>query len=294
MMSTPPPGAVPRPKVTLRRAVAADFPEVYRSLLAEFHNPYLKEADYRRLFETNQEDWHGFVLEHEGGLVGFASLLFSTRTIRGKQHRFANFNHWVVKEEFRNAHALSLLFAAMKLKDVTLTAYTPVAKVVPIYRSLRWQELDRYTNIIPILPDPRALFRKSNLILSLAGIENRLTAIEVILFRDHQYPHCHHAYVEDSGGGCYLIYTRVFRKGLPFVAIHYIGDAQVFLRTLPVLRLRLCLREKATALLVDERFLGGQKPFASHRYKEPRFFRSSELTHSDIDGLYSEYTIVNI
>jgi len=281
------------PKASIRRAVATDFEEVY-ALLREFHNPRVAREDYRRLFTRqweSAEDWYGFVLEAEGAIAGFASLLFSTRQIRGEAHRFANFNHWIVKPEYRNAHGLSLLFAAMRLKDVTLTVYTPVARVIPIYEKLRWQVLERRTQIIPALP---FFPRSRGLIFSPAAIEPRLPDAERAIFRDHlPYP-CGHLFIEHGASGCYVTYTRVIRKRLPFVAIHHISNTATFLQNVNNVRFRLCLREKALALLVDERFLPNYRAFGAFYHSELRFFRSTTVSPSDIDGLYSEYIVVNL
>ena len=116
------------------------------------------------------------------------------------------------------------------------------------------------------------------------------------MYRDHRPFKCHHVFVDNGrGDGCYLLYTRVRRKRLPFVLIHYIGNLDVFLDCIALIRWRLCAEERAVGLLVDDRYMCGQRVVGTVFYEGQRqFFLSDELTRFDIDSLYSEYIVVNV
>ncbi len=221
--------------VAIRRALADDFSEVYSRLLLEFRNPYLSREDYLNLFKRQwegAEDWHGFVLVDEDAVVGFLGLIFSKRAIKGREYRLCNLSHWIVKPEYRR-HSMSLLFAATSLKGYTFTSFTPTPAVTPIYEKLRWGMLDQRCHIILGLPTPALITgRRRRVILDANELKSRLSFAETQLYQDHRPFKCQHAFVDNGrGNGCYLVYTRVRRKRLPFVLIHYIGNLDVFLAT---------------------------------------------------------------
>lgn len=285
--------------VAIRRALADDFPEVYSKLLLEFRNPYLSREDYSNLFKrqwAGGEDWHGFVLDDKDALVGFLGLIFSKRMIKGREHRLCNFSHWIVKPGYRR-DSMSLFFAATSLKGYTFTSFTPTRAVAPIYERLRWKMLERRCHIILGLPTPPLMMgRHWQVILDANELEGRLSTTETQLYRDHRPFKCRHAFVDNGrGDGCYLVYTCVRRKRLPFVLIHYIGNLDVFLECIALIRWKLCVKERAVGLLADDRYMGGQRVIGAHIYDgERRFFLSEELTRFDIDSLYSEYIVVNV
>lgn len=283
--------------ISLRRATSEDFEAVYSKLLVQFRNPYLTRSDYARLFQKqwpSGEDWHGFLLVDGDVVVGFLAVIFSTRLIRGSEHRFCNINHWIVEESHRN-HSLRLLFQAMRLSDCTLVSFTPIPRVVPIYAKTGWKNMDNRLAIIPMLPS-LSLPRRYRLIFSPGEIKDRLQGAESQIFEDHEPFKCRHAFIAAGTGGCYVVYTVVPRRRLPFVFIHYIGDLKIFMDCLHHLRWRLCLRERAIALLIDDRLLKENRPFATIYFSgEARFFyTATDLTKYDIDSLYSEYIVVNV
>jgi len=299
--------------LSIRKATSADFDEVYSSLLVQFKNPYLTREDYQGLFRRqweSAEDWHGFVLVDNSTIVGFLGLVHSTRLIRGTERRFCNLSHWIVKTEFRGARknvdaippGLLLILEAMTLPECTLTSFTPTKAVTPIYERLLWTELDHRCHVILALPYLGVPRSRGRLIYSRNEISARLRGEERKIFRDHEQYKCGHIYIEDGGSGCYVVFTRVMRKRLPFVLVHYIGNVPIFMRNIGRIRYGLCLRQRAIGLLVDERFLRGGRIFGSFIYEgEKRFFRTTGaldsangITRDDVDSLYSEYIVVNV
>ncbi len=291
--------------VTIRKVTAADFEEVYTSLLVQFRSAELTREDYRRLFIRqwdSAEDWHGFAMVDDGVIVGFIGLIFATRPVRGTPRRFVNISHWIVQPPYRGPQSLSLLFQVLKLPDCTLTTFTPTPAVTPLYDRLKWPELDHRCHIIPPLPWIGLPGRGPRLHFLAGEVEARLQGEELRIFRDHLPYKCGHLYVEDGGEGCYVVFTRVTRKHLPFVLIHHIGNVPVFARAIGRIRAALCLRQRAVGLLVDERFLDGRRIFGTVVYQgERRFFFNTgkaavedPVTARDVDSLYSEYIVTKV
>jgi hypothetical protein len=83
---------------------------------------------------------------------------------------------------------------------------------------------------------------------------------------------------------------------LPFARVHHIGAPDVFVQHLEKLVLRVATSLKVAAMIVDDRMLQGTVPW--HSFMRPggerkAAFRSNTLVAEDIDGLYTEATILN-
>jgi hypothetical protein len=232
-------------------------------------------------------------LESDGRIVGFLGLIYSARMIRGESRRFCNLTHWAVNEEHRN-HSLALVMDAMRQRGYTMTSLSPTPPVAPIYAGLKWKDLHNRTLIAPWLPWPGG--GGARLHFNPAQLATRLSEPEQQILRDHKSFACRHLLIEDPAGVCYVVYTRVQRKRLPFVMLHYIGDTAIFLRHAARLRWRLCFRERAVALLIEDRLLrGGSLPACYvHSGDERFYYPAGDLEPHEIDSLYSEYIVLNL
>lgn len=279
-----------------------DFELVY-PLLLDFRNPDHTREDWHRLFSEHQEQGPGYcgyaLVDHERA-VGFLGYKFSQRTIRGELHTLCNIHNWIVKPSHRHA-SLSLVLPAMKLEDVTLTNYTPTPEVRTICKRLGFSAMDGTQRLI--LPGGGAAFRLQNARMYF-GAEEVLRHVDgqaAKLVDDHQLPHHRHALIQSQFGTCLVIMNRTrkrVREGLrvPMLHCHHVSNRAVFQRYAGLAASHLCLRSGALALIAVERYLSEPYPRMSIRRPGGRFealFKSARLGPEDIDGLYSEMSLLN-
>jgi hypothetical protein len=82
----------------------------------------------------------------------------------------------------------------------------------------------------------------------------------------------------------------------PFARVHHISAPDIFVRHLEKLVVRVAVSFRVVAMIVDNRMLHGAVPW--HSFMRPggdrkAAFRSNWLVADDIDGLYTEATILN-
>ncbi len=99
--------------VSIREVDAGMFSDVL-PLLEDF-DPTVESAAWQRLFEPGweQQGHCGFGLFDGSRVVGFLGVLFSTRTIRGRDWPICNLATWAVLPEYRE-HSLRLLMRVLK------------------------------------------------------------------------------------------------------------------------------------------------------------------------------------
>lgn len=284
---------------TIRKAIKDDFDLVY-PLLQGFNSRYLTKEDWKKLFYQNWDQDEGYcgyiMLEHKEP-VGFLGLLFNRRMINGKTHKFCNLTSWIVKEEFRSK-SIFMLQPVLKLKTHTITDLTPSKEVYLLLKRAGFQHLEsHYRFIFPFL----ALNKKNSLLFFITDkkmVKEKLDKGEVQIFNDHQFEYSHHILMQTSEGNCYMVMTRMVRKKAPFLMarIHYISNIKLFLRYVESIRIRICFQFKVLTIVVDERYMGGDRIALSKKLRldNQPLFRSPILTKFDIDNLYTELILFNL
>jgi hypothetical protein len=287
----------PQVEVAVHKAYARDFERVY-PLLAT-HDPKVSRHEWRRLFEDHwrsPEDHCGYILVHREKVVGFLGLIFSTRPVLGQPHKFCNITSWIVDPEHRQK-SLYLYFPVLKLRDYTITNITATESVYRISKDTGFQDLDHYMRVLPPLPGLSGLLpgKRCRLVSDPAVIPGYLQGDELTIFRDHAPFACSHFLLVSKTGRCYVILSRIIKKGVPLAFVQYIGDPQIFFEHIHRVKLRVCLKMKAAALVIDERFLQGRRLSRSFRIKPERHrLYKSALRPEEIDNLYSELILLNI
>src|SRR4051794_41079630 len=94
---------------------------------------------------------HGFLLRHDGRLVGVQLAFYSERQIDGEVARFCNLGAWCVMESYRS-QGFRLLRAVLAQRDYHFTDLSPSGNVVPINRKLGFASLDTETALLPHWP----------------------------------------------------------------------------------------------------------------------------------------------
>jgi acetoacetyl-CoA synthetase len=288
--------------VTIREARAEDFERVY-PLLLEFENPNLKTEHWRQLFIDHtglQSGNIGWVLVDGDDIVGFVSTIFSERMIRGESMRLCNTSSWIVKPAYR-AHSLALHAKVVADKSVTVTNLSPTAQVLKLLERLGFTLMDKSERIILPVVTPRTFMDRCEILTSPGAVRDALNGETLRFFRDHQLPFHRHVLLRTSVGDCYVMMNRTFKTigesmRLPFARVHHIGAPEVFVRHLEKLVVRVAASLRVVAVIVDDRMLQGTAPW--HSFMRPggerkAAFRSQRLTAADIDGLYTEATLLN-
>jgi acetoacetyl-CoA synthetase len=288
--------------VTIREARADDFERVY-PLLVEFENPQLKTEHWRQLFidHTGLQNGHfGWVLVDGDDIVGFVSTILSERTIRGETVRLCNTSSWIVKPEYR-AYSLALHAKVIADQSITVTNLSPTARVLKLLEKLGFTLMDKSERIILPIVTPRTFMDRCEILTSPGAVHDALDGENLRFFQDHQLPFNRHILLRAAAGDCYVMMNWTSKTiggslRLPFARVHHIGAPEVFARHLEKLVVRVAVSLKVVAMIVDDRMLQETAPW--HSFMRPggerrAAFRSKRLTAEDIDGLYTEATLLN-
>ena len=281
---------------TVEKVSGKDFELIY-PLLEQLNSSRIKKNQWEKLFISHwnsKTDNFGYFLTEKNNAVGFLGLMFSTFTVNDKEHNFCNFTSWVVKEEHRN-ESIKLLLPVLKMKNYTLTSHTMSSDTYFIFKKLGFSDLEDTLVIIPPMPILERFSKKYQIIINNQTIPSFLNEKDLKIYHDHSNLNVHFILVQTKYDHCLIIATRPTKKHLPFVHLHYISNLNVFTECIHKIRLRVCMQLKASALLVDKRYLNKIKISRSWEYSlpHPRLYKSDHLTKKDITTLYSEMVLLN-
>jgi hypothetical protein len=278
----------------VRPAVQEDFERVVRlaDSTREPPAPSLEDSLARHFavpWQANQSP--GYVLVHGQEIVGFLASLTHTRQIRGEPQTICNLGSWYVSAAYRR-HSLSLVREALRRRDVTYTAVSPIARVARIITHFGFQTLETHRRIIyPTIsfhsPRPRPS-------INVGDVSSLLSAELLKIFQDHQQLPCEHAVLEHDGRLCYMVLVRKSKRFFSSARVHYLSDRSLFGSCLRQVAGQLCRKLKVTSVSVHDRYLGDtQVPLSKRRQlRVPLMFRSNSLAPADVDSLYSECVVM--
>ena len=281
----------------IRKAVSADFDQVYPLLHGFGDSPIAKES-WKKIFVTpwkTTEDFCGYLLLSDGEVKGYLGLFFSQRIINQQAEKFCNMTSWIVDEACRS-QSLKMLLEVLKLKDYTLTNFTASPTVATILRKLGFTEFAVHQRVL--LPLPRFAFKQRGQRCDFDArlIRSKLSGEDLQIFTDHQGLDCRHLLLQSDRGDCYVVLKNTERKQLPWAKVHYLSNAQVFHECMESLIAGICFRLRVCGLMVDERYVEGYRFRASLSYPHQRraYFKSNSLVDKNlIDTLYSEVVILH-
>ena len=282
---------------TVRKALPGDFNKTY-PLLEKFNNASLKREDWEQLFVNpwkSLEEHCGYILVEAGRVVGYLGALFSARRIQGQEYKLCNVTSWIVEREYRNQSFL-LLLPLLTLREHTVTIFSPNKATYVASKKLGFEDFETHIRLISPFSGIRGFFENCSIVENKRFISRFLDEECLKIYRDHLPFRCSHLLIKTKYGTFYLITTRVTKKNIPVAQIHYVSDLEVFFKSIEALKLKICLRLKVFALLIDERFMRGNTISFSLRMKlpHPRIFKSDLLKEDAIDSLYSELVILNL
>ena len=279
-----------------------DFEFVY-PLLLDFRNPDHTREDWHRLFSEHPDQgpgYCGYALVEDRRAVGFLGYKFSKRTIRGEIHALCNIHNWIVKPSHRHA-SLSLLLPAMRLEDVTLTNHTPTPEVRTICKRLGFSVMDATQRIIVPGGGFGSLLQNVRLCVGAQEVLRHVDPQSAKLITDHRLPHHCHALIQSQRGNCLVIMNRTHKRihdrlRVPMLHCHHVDNREVFQRYARRAASQLCVHFGAVGLILMERYLRDPYPRMSLRRPGGPFeamYKSDRLGPEDIDGLYSEMSLLN-
>jgi len=239
--------------VTLQKIIEPMFDELYHSFLDD-DDPYLKKEDWRPLFNPSpnqDEDYCGYALQSGDKIVGMLGMLFCKRTIGGIERRICNLHSWYVNEEFR-AYSLMLMRPALRLKDHTLTDFTPTRQVCEISKKLGFQSLDSRLTLLMPIRSPRGS-AEVQFCEDTTSVVSQLSDSDGRLLEDHHYNHSGHLLVTEGDAYCLVVFNRVERHALPYCHIHYISNKPMFARHERAIRKRLLQKTNGRYIAVLHR-----------------------------------------
>jgi len=283
----------------VKKVYKDDFEKVY-GLLSDFRDPSLEKNQWRQLFINtwgNFEGYCGYGLVARDEIVGFLGTVFSKRYLNGKEYKFCNLSSWIVKPKYR-AKSISLLWPVLKLKDYTITNLTCAPTLYNLFKKLGFKDLGSFRVIFPPIPPYKLNYGKSKycIIEDQSIINKRLSHNDLLIFNDHINYKCIHIIIAGDNGECYIVATRVRKKGLPFIYIHYISNLFIFTELIYKTALQILVKHKSMGIMVDERLLRSQKFSLAIKNKAPVFkvYKSLSLPPDDIDNLYTELILLNL
>ncbi len=280
--------------VTVKKATIDLFEKIY-PLIDYFNIQKLNKDDWYSLLSlrwSSEYDHFGYILVDQDKVVGFLGAFFHERTIEGKTHQICNLFCWYVLKEYRR-ESLSLILAALKEKNVTVTSLTPSQDASKIQKMLQFITLETSVKIFTPLS---AFFPASKGILSNDSdlIRSLLNEQELVYFNDHLLPKmCSHLVFSSNGVNdsyCYIIYNTVSKKHISFTQIYYLSNPELFKTCLPRIQRYLFKANRSLFIITDKRLLKGYSPRLGfeHKLRYQRLYRSPNLTPEHLDNLYTE------
>jgi hypothetical protein len=223
-------------------------------------------------------------------------MLFSERTLGEQSARFCNLHSWYVDEEYRSK-SLLLLRQALRLKDHTLTDFTPTKRVSAISVRVGFQPLDSAVRVLlPVGTRTKPQAVDFEIIQDSDRIARRLTPSNLRLLQAHQVRRCEHFLVAKGDRYCYLVCSKVDRYFLPYLQIHYISNKSLFEQALPQIRTYLLSRSDVHFVAIEDRLVPSLKPPMSLRLplQSRQIYRPCGVGPADIDGLHSEVSLLGL
>jgi hypothetical protein len=257
-------------------------------------SPGPSTAEWKRVmtppWDVDQPN-HGYLLRHNGRVVGAYLALYSKRVIDGRPHRICNLGAWCVVDEHR-ATGLRMLRSLLRQRGYTFTDLTPSANVVRLNTRLGFVPLDTTTALVPNLPWPK---RSSGVrvVDAPTEIDEMLSERDQTIYRDHAASAVKHVVLAKGDRSCYVVFRRERRKRLPlFAFILYVGDPDLFRECAPHFYRYLLLRRGMAATLAEIRVVGHRPARSVSVAGWPKMYLSEDLGPAQIDYLYSELTLL--
>ena len=253
------------------------------------------EEAFRQNWCTGKPN-NGFLLRHEGRIVGGIGAIYSERSVRGRIERFCNITSWCVQERFR-AQSMRLAMALTGQAGFHFSDLTPTAVVSGTLQFLKFKPMNERQAIWANLPWPFATLAGVRIVVDAAAFARVLGPEDAKAYHDHRHlPWLEHAALGSSAGRwCYVVWKRTQLKGVAGAFVLALSDAEAFLRCRWAFGSHLLLRHGLAFTRVECRLLPRVPRFcielSGYRSK---VFRSDTLTAVDVSNLYTEVVALDL
>ena len=248
-----------------------------------------------------RQDWcrdkpnNGFLIRHDGGIVGAIGAIYAERPVRGRIERFCNITSWCVLHAFR-AQSLRLAIALTEQPGFHFTDFTPTDVVSKTLQFLKFKPMNERHALWPNVPWPFARLAGVRVITDPTRIGRVLAPEDAKAHRDHCHlPWLAHAAVGRESAWCYVVWKRTRLKGISGASILALSDAELFLRYRAALGSHLLVHHGLSYTRVESRLLPRlpalRVELSGYRNK---VFKSDTLTAQDMSNLYSELVALDL
>jgi hypothetical protein len=268
-----------------------DLPEFCRFLTEHLSAERTPEAWAQAFLQ----DWcpdkpnNGFLLRHEGRIVGGIGAIYAQRLVRGRPERFCNITSWCVLDEFRTQSG-RLAMAVVSQPGFHFTDLTPTEVVSRTLQFFKFKPMNERHAVWPNVPWPFARLAGVRVIADPDRIGDVLAPEDARVFRDHRpFPWLGHLAVGRPGAWCHIVWRRTRLKDVAGGMILSFSDPDMFLRYRWAVGSHLLLRHGLPFTRVESRLLPRvPRPALELAGYRNKVFRSDTLTEADISNLYSE------
>ena len=237
----------------------------------------------------------GYALLGDRRVVGALATIRAARPIRGRTRRFCNLSSIAVAPAYR-PYAPALLQHAIGDPDTIVTNFTASAAVAGILRAFRFIEAPSEERVL--LPMWPTASHGSTWTVDDIAIEEILRSYgyhdQANCVRDHRGARAKWVLV-NFGRDCCAVALHLMRvRRLHFAYVLYCSAPEKFLSAVGAVR-QAATKTWGWHLLAWPHARFGSNPGSvGIRRPQPVMFRGDDVTAADIDGLYSELTLLPI
>ena len=251
--------------------------------------------------EAFRQNWcstkpnNGFVIRHEGRIVGGIGAIYAERPVRGRTVRFCNITSWCVQDAFR-AQSMRLAMALTAQAGFHFTDLTPTAVVSKTLQFLNFKPMNERQAIWPNVPWPFGGWAGVRVVTDPERIARVLAPEDAKAYRDHRHlPWLGHIAVGRADAWCYVVWKRTRLKGIAGAWVLATSEPEHFLRYRWAFGSHLLLRHGLPYTRIESRLLPrvpkGCIELSGYRNK---VFKSDTLTAADMSNLYSELVALDL
>jgi len=257
------------------------------TFLHNYLNPQIPEPIWAGVFDWNfrgpKAENAGFLLRHNGQVVGVYGAVYTKRQVRGEEEAFCNLHSWCVREDKRS-ESMELVRALLRQSGLHFYNPTPNPLTATIFERLRFRFLDPRICVLFNVPRPSS----GSLVVGHNQLQGVLGEEEKVRIQDHStFPWIEQVAIGQAGRWCHLVFRKRRWKGVGCAEVLHIGDPDVFLEFRACFQRWLFLRRGLWVTHVQARFFH-HPPSYLVVVGQPRMALTRTLEDADFLDLYTD------